>query len=90
MTQPGLFEQPLPPRPAVSPAATALRVEQARRGSSRAAVLARLKAGSATNVELNDICFRYGARIFELRRLGYRITRTPVSGGFCRYTLEPE
>ena len=27
----------------------------------------------ATNVELNAICFRYGARIFELREIGYNI-----------------
>ena len=27
----------------------------------------------ATNVELNAICFRYGARIFELRKAGFDI-----------------
>jgi helix-turn-helix protein len=27
----------------------------------------------ATNLELNAICFRYGARIFELRKTGYDI-----------------
>src|ERR1051326_269002 len=33
------------------------------------------KAGSAgmSNTELNEICFRYGARIFDLRREGYQI-----------------
>src|SRR5438445_5025815 len=38
----------------------------------------------ATNAELNQICFRYGARIFELRKVGYAIgTRAEGDGLFC-------
>ena len=29
-----------------------------------------------SNFELNEICFRYGARIFELRKEGYPISST--------------
>ena len=36
-------------------------------------ILDALRSGRKSNVELNAICFRYGARIFELRKLGYRI-----------------
>ena len=34
-----------------------------------------------TNTELNRICFRYGARIFELRREGYIIKSNHVKDG---------
>lgn len=46
----------------------------------------------ATNVELNRICFRYSARLFELRRDGYHITTENLKYGVFKYTLvaEPE
>jgi len=55
---------------------------------TKRAVLDRLRRGPATNIELNTICFRYGARIFELRHHdGYDITRSPMKAGVCTYTL---
>jgi hypothetical protein len=61
--------------------------ELRRRGSNKQRVLARLQQGPATNEELNDICFRYGGRIFELKRAGYVIDKTHVEGGLWRYEL---
>ena len=42
----------------------------------------------ATNDQLNDICFRYGARIKELRDEGHRIEREHVMGGCYRYVYQ--
>lgn len=42
------------------------------------------------NSELNKICFRYGARIFELRRDGYDIRQQQVKKGLFRVWLEPQ
>ena len=43
-----------------------------------------------SNVELNGIAFRYGGRLFELRKLGFRI-RTIRTGDFVfRFVLEGE
>ena len=50
-------------------------------------ILERLKRGPATNRELNEIVFRYSARIFELREVGYNITTTQVKAGLWRYEL---
>lgn len=61
--------------------------EQTRRTSARDKVLARLEAGPTTNLELNDLCFRYGARIHELRRQGYDIRGEAVGDGVFIYTL---
>lgn len=37
--------------------------------------------GWARNTELNaDICFRYGARIYDLKRDGWEIENIPVPG----------
>ncbi len=40
-----------------------------------------------SNIELNEICFRYGGRLFDLRREGYRIRTTHVKGPVFRFTL---
>ena len=40
-----------------------------------------------TNAELNIICFRYGARIFELRSEGWRIDTMCEGVGAFRYVL---
>lgn len=55
-------------------------------------VLERLQRGPVTNVELVSLSLRYGARIHELRQLGYQITtkRTSVRKGVTTYTLEEE
>lgn len=45
--------------------------------------------GSATNVELNKICFRYGARIHDLRHdEGYDIISVHEKGGVWRFYLK--
>lgn len=38
-------------------------------------LLVLLRLGWVSNVRLNRICFRYGARIFELREAGYNIVK---------------
>jgi hypothetical protein len=59
--------------------------------AQKQAVLDRLrKAGrlGCTNVELNGICFRYGARIFDLRHDdGFVIVTTQEKGRVFRFTL---
>lgn len=40
-----------------------------------------------TNIELNNICFRYGGRLHELRQEGCRIRTTHVKGPIFRFTL---
>jgi len=42
--------------------------------TQRAKIIKLLKTnGKATNTELNRICFRYGARIYDLRKEGHII-----------------
>lgn len=40
-----------------------------------------------TNIELNKICFRYGARIFNLRKEGYDIRKQHLTGSIWKYWL---
>jgi hypothetical protein len=63
--------------------------ERARRTSAKERVLARLRLGPATNIQLNELCYRYGARILELRRAGYDIETRPIEAGVYQYTLKP-
>jgi hypothetical protein len=42
------------------------------------------------NTDLNKICFRYGGRIFELRREGHNIQKEYVKPGVFKYWLVPE
>ena len=60
---------------------------QPKRQTQAAKILARLQQGSATNIELNKTCFRYSARIHELRKAGHRIARTKVEEGIFSYAL---
>lgn len=62
-------------------------------GKQRSDILNALKSARSqgrTNVQLNEICFRYGARIHELRRAGHKIDKEHIGGGVFRYTLSPE
>ena len=60
-----------------------------RTSKNQRAVLARLQQGPASNVELNEICFRYGARIHELQKFhGYKISKKHSHDGVWVYTLE--
>jgi len=54
------------------------------------AIVFALKDGPKTNVELNEICFRYGARIWDLRQIGYGITHSYIEPGLYLYTLISE
>lgn len=63
--------------------------------SQRARILTLLRergAAGATNIELNQICFRYGGRIFELRKLGFGIRTIREGESIFRFVLhgEPE
>lgn len=49
-----------------------------------------LRDGPKTSRELNDICFRYGARIWELNHKGYTITHKYLEPGLFEYTLISE
>jgi hypothetical protein len=82
---PGIFSQGSP-QPAVKPD-TPLVTEIKRRSKSKALILARLEQGPATNEELNEICYRYGARIWELKREGVRVEKENLSGGLWSYRL---
>ena len=62
--------------------------EQARLAGSKARILARLRQGPATNVELAGICLRFTGRMFELRSVDHwLIDKEHVGGGVWRYTL---
>lgn len=61
-----------------------------REGKQRELVLKALRKAGAkgvTNSDLNGICFRYGARIYELRRAGHTITSVHEGHGLWRFTL---
>lgn len=55
----------------------------------RKKILDRLAQGPVTNIELAAICFRYSARIHELRKAGYDIQTyyQDKSSGTCWYRL---
>ena len=64
--------------------------EEKRRENNRDKVLRFLQERGrqgATNAELNAICFRYGARIYDLRREGYSIVTTAGEAGLFRFVL---
>ena len=59
--------------------------------SQTAKILKLLKEkGSATNVELNKICYRFSARIHELRQEGYNIISVHEKGSIWRFYLGEE
>ncbi len=53
------------------------------------AALKRARSNGMTNIELNEICLRYGARIYELRQQGYGIKTRRETGRIYRTTLAP-
>lgn len=60
-----------------------------RRGSQADRILERLRSGPATNVELQVIAHRFGARLFDLTQRGginYEVTKGDRPGVFV-YTL---
>lgn len=70
-------------------AQTAVADEAKRLNRQQILILARLREGPATNMELIPISTRFGGRIFELRKKGYRIDTTVLdrAGGLTLYTL---
>ena len=51
-------------------------------------LLARLRTGPATNVQLVEVCgLRSSARVHDLRQCGYQIKAEHVRGGVWLYTL---
>lgn len=50
------------------------------------------KAGDhgVTNVTLNRIAFRYGARLHELRKQGYQISTLYIAPGLFRFVLHKD
>ena len=59
-----------------------------RRETNYDRVLARLRQGPATNIELTQICLRYGGRIHEMRQAGFTITTEKRHGGVFVFTLK--
>jgi hypothetical protein len=55
--------------------------------NQRAQILALLHDHSRTNIELNELCLRYGGRIYELRQEGWPIVTARLSTTLYRYTL---
>ena len=62
-----------------------------RKPTQRERILARLEAGPTTNRDLNNIAFRFGARILELRSDGYDIRCYPLkpAKGLYIYSIGP-
>lgn len=44
--------------------------------------------GRVTNAELNRICFRYGARLHELRKEGHKIVTSRIGEGLFVFTYK--
>jgi len=42
---------------------------------------------TVTNEQLNSVCYRYGARIHELRNQGHNITSEQITKGLWQFTL---
>lgn len=57
------------------------------RQATAGAILERLKAGPATNHELLNITPRFGARIYDLRQLGHKISTKNRGHGTFEYEL---
>jgi hypothetical protein len=66
------------------------RHSQVRESGQRGRILELLQergTEGATNIELNEICFRYGARLWELRRAGHNIRTENLGDGLFRFVL---
>lgn len=84
MTQTTLdFDRPVSPR---DPNVDGLDVP--RLTGQNAAILARLKAGPATNAELAAISLKYTSRVSDIRAAGFVVRSTRIDGGTWRYWLE--
>ena len=80
MTNRDLFEQPTPPTPT-----------EPNPDTQKGRILALLRScpEGAANVALNSVCYRYSARIAELRADGFTVHTGPtLANGLVVYTLE--
>ena len=62
-----------------------------RRENQRDRILALLQAAGArgvTNRALNEVCFRYGGRLFELRQQGWEIETVCEGESVYRFVLK--
>jgi hypothetical protein len=63
--------------------------EKVRRKNAKERILEQFQyAITLTNVQLNEICYRYGARIHELRKEGHLIKKVRVDKGLFAYRYE--
>lgn len=83
-----LFDLMAPPEPLKPENPVAVEIH--RRDSNYQKVLDRLRRGPATNAELNEICFRYGARIWEMKKNGITIDKKHVGESVYIYILKGE
>ena len=75
---------PIPPRDPHAP-----RQDKPRLSGQNGELLARLRRGSVTNIELQASgMLKYTSRVSDLRKAGYRVTAERVSGGVFVYRLE--
>ena len=68
----------------------ALESRQTTRGSQKERILALLREAGhhgGSNMRLNLVCFRYGARLHELRAEGHRIETIRISEQEFRFVL---
>lgn len=73
--------------------ATAVKQEKQHQDSRKLAILKLLKEAGLrgmTNLELNEICFRYGGRLFELRKEGFDIETKAEGAGVYRFIFKGE
>lgn len=89
MTQRDLFDRFTEPLRASEPRESRVPAEDRERtDTQRAAILERLRRGPVRNTELNQIAFRYSARIYELRKAGHDIDVQSLGGGVNVYRLK--
>jgi hypothetical protein len=62
--------------------------DERRLTGQNATILALLRMGSCTNIELSRVSLKYTGRISDLRAAGYRIVCHRGDGGVNTYTLQ--
>ena len=82
------FAEPLHPQPVLTPPQRDFATEDSRRATNAQRVLERLRKSTATGDELDALAGRrYSARIWELRRQGFRIETERLSASQFVYRL---